>query len=108
MLVDRRRRRGWRVDSALLGLLRTPTVKSVSPPALAHPPRIGARGCIVSALTAPLPLHPIVTSAEVSAVGCCEVCAHSMADHDPIAGRYCSATLANALTRGCICPTRTP
>lgn len=35
----------------------------------------------------------------------CTVCAHSLADHDPISQRYCQATQARALSRGCICPT---
>ncbi|SHN47775.1 RGCVC family protein [Cryptosporangium aurantiacum] len=33
----------------------------------------------------------------------CDVCAHETAAHDPISRRYCAATLANALTRLCIC-----
>lgn len=60
----------------------------------------------MSPTTAPLPLQPIVSSlSEASPVDCCEVCAHPFTDHDPIARRYCSATLANALSRGCICAT---
>jgi len=35
--------------------------------------------------------------------GSCDVCGHALTGHDTIASRYCSATQANALTRGCIC-----
>jgi hypothetical protein len=31
------------------------------------------------------------------------VCGHTTEDHDPVADRYCAATLTNGLTRGCIC-----
>jgi hypothetical protein len=34
----------------------------------------------------------------------CSVCPHAVGAHDPIAERYCHATLDNTLTRGCICP----
>ncbi len=33
----------------------------------------------------------------------CDVCAHPDAAHDAIARRYCKATMASALPRGCIC-----
>lgn len=33
----------------------------------------------------------------------CAVCDHQLADHDPIGLRYCQATQAHALPRGCIC-----
>jgi hypothetical protein len=33
----------------------------------------------------------------------CDVCPHPRADHDPIAARFCSATGAGALVRGCVC-----
>ncbi len=35
----------------------------------------------------------------------CAVCAHELADHDPISHRFCQATQAQALSRGCLCPT---
>ncbi|MFG1924640.1 RGCVC family protein [Cryptosporangium sp. NPDC048952] len=38
-----------------------------------------------------------------SAPHTCDVCAHASEGHDPISDRYCAATLANALTRHCIC-----
>ncbi|MDQ1706276.1 MAG: hypothetical protein QOF18_2642 [Frankiaceae bacterium] len=34
--------------------------------------------------------------------GQCE-CGHALARHDPIASRFCLATAAGALERGCIC-----
>jgi hypothetical protein len=34
----------------------------------------------------------------------CGVCPHPHAAHDVISARFCSATLINAITRGCICP----
>ena len=34
----------------------------------------------------------------------CGVCNHPEALHDPIARRYCAATMTNALSRNCICP----
>jgi len=34
----------------------------------------------------------------------CDVCTHSASGHDHISRRYCAATLANALSRNCICP----
>ena len=33
----------------------------------------------------------------------CAVCAHEVEHHDPIGARYCRATQAQALPRGCIC-----
>lgn len=33
----------------------------------------------------------------------CMVCGHSPGAHDKIARRFCEATIANALPRGCIC-----
>jgi hypothetical protein len=33
----------------------------------------------------------------------CTMCDHQQTEHDPIARRYCAATLASALTRRCIC-----
>jgi hypothetical protein len=37
--------------------------------------------------------------------GVCAVCPHDWAGHDAIGVRYCSATIANELDRGCICRT---
>jgi len=36
-------------------------------------------------------------------VAACLACAHGLADHDPIGARFCRATSAGALSRGCIC-----
>jgi hypothetical protein len=33
----------------------------------------------------------------------CDTCPHPAAEHDAISSRYCAATLATALSRGCIC-----
>ncbi|WP_157529701.1 RGCVC family protein [Nocardia sp. NRRL S-836] len=33
----------------------------------------------------------------------CAVCPHPLQDHDPLGVRYCNATTASALPRGCIC-----
>ena len=37
------------------------------------------------------------------AVEACDVCTHPLSTHDRTAARYCDATQANALSRGCIC-----
>jgi hypothetical protein len=37
------------------------------------------------------------------AAGICVVCPHPVHDHDPLGVRYCTATTASALSRGCIC-----
>jgi hypothetical protein len=34
----------------------------------------------------------------------CGVCAHVLSAHDGISARFCTATAAGALTRGCVCP----
>jgi hypothetical protein len=34
----------------------------------------------------------------------CDACPHPHAAHDVISARFCSATLTNAIARGCICP----
>ena len=36
-------------------------------------------------------------------VATCDVCRHTATAHDPIALRYCQATMTNALSRKCIC-----
>lgn len=33
----------------------------------------------------------------------CPACPHALADHDPIGTRFCAATTAGALSRGCVC-----
>jgi hypothetical protein len=35
---------------------------------------------------------------------CCDMCPHPLDQHDAIAQRFCTATSAGALSRGCICP----
>jgi hypothetical protein len=49
------------------------------------------------------------TSGEIAArpdvVGeACEMCPHALRAHDAISLRFCSATRAAAITRGCVCP----
>ena len=38
-----------------------------------------------------------------AAIAECDVCGHSLDEHDRIARRYCLATTAGAISRGCIC-----
>ncbi len=33
----------------------------------------------------------------------CDACPHPRQEHDPLGVRYCTATTASALPRGCIC-----
>jgi hypothetical protein len=40
---------------------------------------------------------------ESADVAICEACPHPVDDHDGIALRFCRATLASALDRGCVC-----
>jgi hypothetical protein len=57
------------------------------------------------------PCGPVITAtadAVTMLVETCDACDHEQTEHDPIARRYCAATLANALTRGCICRMHTP
>jgi hypothetical protein len=42
-------------------------------------------------------------SKNVDEVLACAVCEHQLADHDATALRYCRATQAQALSRGCVC-----
>ncbi|MCU1606372.1 MAG: hypothetical protein JWP46_2837 [Modestobacter sp.] len=35
--------------------------------------------------------------------GTCPACPHPLADHDPIGLRFCRATTAGAVNRGCVC-----
>jgi hypothetical protein len=44
-----------------------------------------------------------LTNGEV-ATGCA-ACAHAWAEHDTIAARYCTATVAGNFDRGCVCTT---
>jgi hypothetical protein len=53
-------------------------------------------------MTVPTTLNKPATDAEASA-GTCPVCPHPLADHDPIGLRFCRATAAGAVTRGCVC-----
>ncbi|WP_306746277.1 RGCVC family protein [Saccharothrix yanglingensis] len=33
----------------------------------------------------------------------CDACTHPLSAHDALGNRFCAATTATALTRGCIC-----
>ncbi len=39
-----------------------------------------------------------------AAAGACEMCPHALSAHDAISLRFCAATQAAAMTRGCVCP----
>jgi len=59
-------------------------------------------------LLAPTPatqLDPAVEleQAEDAANVCCDMCSRPLDQHDAIAQRFCTATAAGALSRGCIC-----
>ncbi len=48
--------------------------------------------------------EPITTTGpEVTTVATCDMCVHPLDDHDRVARRYCAATSANAMDRGCVC-----
>lgn len=53
----------------------------------------------------PANVIPDVSGAAVSGevAGGCAVCPHPWAFHDRIAARYCTATVAGAFSRGCVC-----
>jgi hypothetical protein len=46
--------------------------------------------------------RPEVTPQPVHDAGC-DVCRHSIVDHDAVALRFCRATRSAALVRGCVC-----
>ena len=50
--------------------------------------------------SAPALASPAVRSGDEAG---CPACAHSMDAHDPIGVRFCRATAAAALDRGCVC-----
>ena len=57
-----------------------------------------------------LPTHPTqldpaveLDQAQDAATVCCDMCPHPLDQHDAIARRFCTATSAGALSRGCIC-----
>jgi len=45
----------------------------------------------------------LVDDADTDAAGVCVACPHPLPKHDPLGVRYCTATTASALPRGCIC-----
>jgi hypothetical protein len=46
------------------------------------------------------------TESDPGAQDVCLACAHPWSGHDVISARFCTATIASALTRGCVCPVR--
>ncbi|MEV7037532.1 RGCVC family protein [Amycolatopsis sp. NPDC051061] len=50
-------------------------------------------------------VEPGVAVAEIDgrAAAVCLVCPHSVESHDMIARRFCTATLASVINRGCVC-----
>jgi hypothetical protein len=66
-------------------------------------------GCTGSVRFAVMTSTPAQTTAVIAdrpevAEGGCDTCPHPVAAHDAISLRFCSATRAAALTRGCVCP----
>ena len=52
----------------------------------------------------PLPALPhAALAASPTPTPACDVCPHQADNHDAIGRRFCRATLAGAITRGCIC-----
>lgn len=49
--------------------------------------------------------QPVPTDGCIDATitAACDVCAHPVELHDPVALRFCAATSAHALTRACLC-----
>jgi hypothetical protein len=45
----------------------------------------------------------VIDSQDTEASPTCATCPHPQDTHDVIAARYCAATLAMAITRGCVC-----
>ena len=62
-------------------------------------------------MTTSAPVSPAPTplaAATVPDPDTCSTCPHPLEQHDAIALRYCAATMAAALGRGCICQSSTP
>jgi hypothetical protein len=55
------------------------------------------------AAPAVVPTASDTAGAGPEAEAACDMCRHPAAEHDQIAARYCDATRAHALSRGCIC-----
>lgn len=49
-------------------------------------------------------LHLTQDAEDLGEVQRCAVCEHGLAQHDAISHRFCQATQAQALSRGCLCP----
>ncbi|MCE6996185.1 RGCVC family protein [Saccharothrix sp. S26] len=55
--------------------------------------------------TTPGLIAPLATDAARQAEGSCPACAHPATAHDALAQRFCAATRAGDLHRGCLCST---
>lgn len=47
--------------------------------------------------------HSVGRMADGQAATRCAACAHPWSTHDPIAARFCAATVVGGFTRGCVC-----
>jgi len=47
--------------------------------------------------------HDETVDLELDVVDGCAACAHPRSTHDTLGARFCAATVAAALDRGCIC-----
>jgi hypothetical protein len=56
-------------------------------------------------MTAPTPVHPADAPdlRPLDEAAGCAACPHPLAHHDAIGLRFCAATTAGAVVRGCIC-----
>ncbi len=75
-------------------------------------PRRDPASLAVAAVPQSAPLSPPISQPLGSTPGvtrcpapspACDACRHDLDGHDAIGRRFCSATVAGALTRGCIC-----
>ncbi len=68
-------------------------------------PRRDPASLAVAAVPPSAPLSPPLSSAPPvpTASPACDACRHDLDGHDAIGLRFCRATVAGALTRGCIC-----
>jgi hypothetical protein len=56
-------------------------------------------------MTVPTSLAPLLPASRPQDDAGCVSCPHPLADHDPIGLRFCRATRAGDITRGCVCRT---
>jgi hypothetical protein len=51
----------------------------------------------------PAPAEESLTAQEPTAQDACAACPHPLSAHDPIGLRFCRATAAGTVSRGCVC-----